>query len=77
MSNFLRLANMVINKNYIQHIVINNDKLVIHLFSNKMKGNLILGGGTIKSYNTEIEVCKTKQFSDYKIVTEWINDELK
>ncbi len=78
MSRFLKLTNIIINKNFIQHIDnINKDKLVIHLMTNKMNCFLILGGGSFESYNTEVELCKTKNLSDYKIVTDWIDNELK
>jgi hypothetical protein len=42
-----------------------------------MDGIFFLGGGAFESYNTEIEVCKTKHLSDYKTVTDWIDNELK
>ena len=79
MSRFLKLTNIIINTNFIQHIDnnINKDKLVIHLMTNKMNCFFILGGGLSKSYNTEVEVYKTKNLSDYKIVTDWIDNELK
>jgi len=68
MSRFLKLTNIIINKNFIQHIDnINKDKFVIHLMTNKMNCS--------KSYNTEVEVCKTKNLSDYKIVTDWLDNE--
>lgn len=78
MSRFLKLTNIIINKNFIQHINnINKDKIVIHLMTNKMNCFFILGGGSFESYNTEVELCKTKNLSDYKIVTDWIDNELK
>lgn len=33
--------------------------------------------GGFNSYNAEVEVCKTKHLNDYKIVTDWIDKELK
>ena len=77
MSKFLKLTNIIINKNLIQHIDINKDKFLIHLMSNKTDGIIIFGGGSSQSYNTEVEVCKTKHLSDYKKVTDWIDNELK
>jgi hypothetical protein len=44
---------------------------------NKMDGLFLFGGGVYESYNTELEVCKIKHLSDYKIVTDWIDNELK
>lgn len=77
MSKFLKLTNIIINKNLIHHIDINKDKFLIHLMSNKTDGIIIFSGGTFHSYNTEVEVCKTKNLSDYKKVTDWIDNELK
>jgi hypothetical protein len=30
--------------------------------------------GTITSYNSEIEVCKTEHPSDYKKISDWIDN---
>ena len=77
MSRFLKLGKTIINKKYIQHIEINNDNYVIHLMANKIDQFLICGSGGFTASNTEFEVCKTKNSSDYKIVTDWINNEIK
>jgi len=77
MSRFIRLTNIIINKNFIHHIEINKDKFIIHLMTNKMDGLFAFGGGASESYNTEFEVCKTKHSIDYKIVTDWIDNDLK
>lgn len=77
MCRFLKLTNIIINKNVIQHIDINKDNFIIHLMTNKMDGLILFGGGASRSYNTEVEVCKIKHFSDYKTVTDWIDNELK
>ena len=77
MSRFLKLTNIIINKNVIQHIDINKDKFIIHLMTNKTDGFFIFGGGSSHSYNTEVEVCKTKHLSDYNTVTDWIDNKLK
>ena len=77
MSRFLKLTNIIINKNVIHHIHINKDKFIIHLMTNKMDGLFLFGGGTYQSYNTEIEVCKTENLGDYKTVAELIDNELK
>jgi len=73
----MRLTNKIINKNVIHHIDINKDKFIIHFMTNKMDSIFIFGGGASTSYNTELEVCKTKHSIDYKTVTEWINNDLK
>lgn len=78
MSKFLKLTNIIINKNVIQSIDINKDKFIIHLMTNKTNGVLIFAiGGLSYSYNTKVEVCKTKNLSDYETVTDWIDNELK
>ena len=77
MSRFLKLGKTIINKKYIQHIEINNDNYVIHLMANKIDGVLLFSSGSLKASNTNFDVCKTKNLSDYKIVTDWINNEMK
>lgn len=77
MSRFLKLTNTIINKNIIHHIEINKDNFIIHLMTNKTDGFIIFGGGSSSSYNTNMEVCKIKHASDYKTVTDWINNDLK
>jgi hypothetical protein len=76
MSRFLKLTKIIINKNLIQHIDINKDKFIVHLMMNKTDGLFLFGGGASRSYNTELEVCKIKHLRDYKIVTDWIDNEL-
>lgn len=77
MSRFLKLSNIIINKKYIQTIDINKDKLVMHIMSNKTNGFFMFGGGWIDSYNNEVVLCKIKNYSDYKVVSDWIDNELK
>ena len=77
MSRFLKLTNIIINKNYIQNISINKDKFILHILSNNFDGVVMFGSGTFETRDTKIEVCKTKNFSDYKIVTDRIDDGLK
>ena len=77
MSTFLKLTTKIINKNFIHHIAINKDTFIIHLISNHTDGFVIFGGGGFNSYNTNIEICKITNLSDYKTVTDWIDNELK
>jgi hypothetical protein len=77
MSTFLKLTNIIINKNVIQSIDINKDKFLIRLMTNNTNGILIFGIGLSHSHNTEVEVCKTKILSDYKTVSDWIDNEFK
>ena len=45
--------------------------------TNKMDGSFLFGGGMTASYNTELEVCKTKHLIDYKTLTYWIDNDLR
>jgi hypothetical protein len=76
MSKFIKLTNYMINTNYIHHIVIKPNKYNIHVMSNKFDGLQwrvwASGNGNIYSYNSEFEICKTKNANDYKIVSDWI-----
>ena len=76
MSKFIKLTNLIININYIQSIVIKPNKYCINVASNKFDGSKWsvagFGMGTISSYNSVIELCKTQNSSDYKIVSDWI-----
>jgi len=78
MSKFIKLKNLIININHIHSIVIKPNKYCIHLVSNKFDGlnwNVFgFGIGTITSHNFEIEVCETKNLSDYKILSVFILD---
>jgi hypothetical protein len=78
MSKFLKLTNYIININYINTIVIKPNKYCIYIMSNKFDGsNFSVAGfgiGNISSHNYEIEVCETKHSSDYKIVSDFIDN---
>ena len=77
MSKFIKLTNLI-NINYIQSIVIKPNKYYIHVESNKFDGLKWriagFGIGTISSHNSEIEVYETQHSSDYKIVSDSINN---
>ena len=77
MSKFLKLTNFVLNTNDIHKIIIQPNKFCIHIVSKKMDGFTWsiagLGIGNISSYTYEIDVCKTNNSDDYKIVTDWID----
>ena len=78
MSKFIKLKNLIINVNYIHSIVIEPNKYCINVMSNKFDGRSwflsgFAGMGSIYSDNYEIEVCETNDFSDYKIITDWID----
>jgi len=77
MSKFIKLTNIIVNVNYIQSIVIKPNKYYINIITNSFDGSNWSGPGfgigTISSYNYKIEVCETVNSSDYKIVSDWIN----
>jgi len=78
MSKFIKLTTLIINTNNIQSIFIKPNKYIIHIVSNKIDGSMWniagFGMGTISSYNYEIEVCETKHSSDYKTLSQWIDN---
>ena len=78
MSKFIKLKGLIININYIQSIVINPNKYFINIVTNKIDGVSwkVAGSGigNIQSYNYQVEVCETKNSSDYKIVSNWIDN---
>jgi hypothetical protein len=75
MSKFIRFTNFVLNSNDIRKILILPNKYCICIASKKLYGSSwTIGGfgtGSISSYSEEIEVCKTKDPIDYKIVSDW------
>lgn len=77
MPRFLKLTHCLINANHIQSIIIEPNKYLIQIMSNKIHGSgWILagsGGGNISSHNSELKVCKTEHPNDYKIVSDWID----
>lgn len=70
MYRFLKLTDIIINTNAIQHICINKDKYIIHLMPNKIDGFFIS-----YLYHTQVQVCKTNVI-DYNKVTDWIDNKL-
>jgi hypothetical protein len=78
MSKFLKLTKILLNTNDIHKIVIQPNKYCIHIVSKNINGfTWGIGGfglGNISSYTSEIEVCKTNNSTDYKIVTDWIDN---
>ena len=78
MSKFIKLKNLIININYIQTIVIKPNKYYINVVSNKFYGSTwsspVIGVGNVSSYNSEIEVCESENSSDYKKISDWIDN---
>jgi len=77
MPKFIKLTNLMLNTNDIHKIVIKPNKYFIHIVGKKLDGfNWSIGAfglGNISSYTSEIEICETKDSSDYKILSHWIN----
>jgi hypothetical protein len=78
MSRFLKLTNIVFNANDIHKIVIEPNKYCIYIVSKQLEGlSVSFGGfgyGNINSITNTFEVCQTKHSTDYKIVSDWINN---
>jgi hypothetical protein len=78
MRKFLRLTNFALNINDINIIYIKPNKYHIFFTSKKVDGFgwLIAGFGfnSISSKVDEVEVCETEHPKDYKIVTNWLNE---
>lgn len=78
MPRFIRLSNFLFNTNDIQKIIITPNKYCIHVVGKEINGYTFnfagFGIGNIHSYTSEIEVCKTKHYMDYKTVTDWMNE---
>ncbi len=76
MPKFIKLTNFIINTNYIYSIVKKPNKYYIHLMSNRFDGYYVgvFGFGNISSFDPEIEVCEIKHSSDYKIISDWIDN---
>jgi hypothetical protein len=77
MPKFIRLSTFLLNTNAIQKITITPNKYCIYVVGKQINGLTFnvagFGVGNLHTYTGEIEVCKTKHLTDYKIVTDWIN----
>lgn len=77
MSKFIRFTNFILNANDIHKIVIHPNKYCFHIATKQINGfNWSIGWfglGNISSYNYEFDVCETTHSNDYKIVSDWIN----
>lgn len=74
MLSFIKFTSLILNVNYIQSIVIKPNKYYINLVANNYQGSKLFGTGNVSSYNSKIEVCETKNSVDYKILSDWINN---
>ena len=77
MARFLKLTTMLLNTNDIHKIMINLNKYVIHIESKKFEGimGFIIPFGAARQISNaeELEVCETKNPTDYKMISEWID----
>jgi hypothetical protein len=69
---FLRLTTCVINPLHIVHIAISPTSYRIHMTPQKTSGIFLFSSGSLASHPHTIEVCKTKQLSDYDAVTRFL-----
>ena len=75
MSNFIKLTSIIINTKTIKNININikNSSYCINLTHQKLDGFMIFSSGYFTSIDYKIDICKTKDPQDYKIISDWIN----
>ncbi len=77
MSRFLRLTNYLINVNQIRKIDIKPNEYKIHLMPDKFSGMILAGSGSFTSGGEFYTVSEKEHILDYKIVTDWIENEQK
>jgi hypothetical protein len=75
MSRFLRLTNMLLNVNQIRLIEISPDKYTIRMNSHHINGIVLFGSGWFDSYNHNFDCCKKEHSKDYKIISDWLEQE--
>ena len=73
-SRFLRLTNYLINVNQIRKIDIKPNEYKIHLVPYEISGIILAGSGSFKSTVEFYRVSENEHILDYKIVTDWINN---
>lgn len=72
MKPFLQLTSRVINASHIVQIVTTPTSYCIHLTAQNTSGIFLFSSGSLASHPYTIEICKTKQASDYDAVTRFI-----
>ena len=72
MRHFIHLTNTVINKWHIIKVIKKPNKYCIHLNHLQIEGFAILGSGGVECQMNVIEICETRDPTDYKKITEWI-----
>ena len=76
MSTFIRLTNIILNKNYIQSIVLKQDLYIINVISNRFNGLHMFGCGEMGTHNSEIKISKINEPDDYKIICDLIKNDM-
>ena len=70
---FLRLTKMLINPAAIRTITMTDTKYTIHFMSERSTGVLLFSSGSMGSRSVEINIDKTENPSDYRIMQCWIS----
>lgn len=77
MSRFIKLTNFLLNINDIHKIVIKPNKYDIHIITRGTNGSTWnitgFGLGTFYPNTNIIDICKTENPTDYKILSDWID----
>jgi hypothetical protein len=72
MKAFLQLTTRVINASHIVQIVTTPTSYCIHMTTQRTSGVFLFSSGSLSSYPDTIQICKTKQASDYDAVTRFL-----
>jgi hypothetical protein len=73
-SRFLRLTTLLINVNQIRKIDMPPGAYKIYLIPSELQGITLLGSGYLTSQSELYTVTEKDHILDYKIVTDWINN---
>jgi hypothetical protein len=73
-SRFLRLTNFLVNVNQIRRIEIHPGAYKIQLIPSELSGFTLVGSGFFQSSVESYTVSEKDHINDYKIVTEWIQN---
>jgi hypothetical protein len=76
-SKFIKLSHMILNTNYINKILIYQNFYYVYLNRQELSGVMIMGNGGVDSKDEEIRICAKKQSKDYKIISDWIDNDFK
>ena len=73
-SRFLRITHCLINVNQIRRIDINPGVYKIHLIPTELSGFTLVGSGTFQSSAETYTVIEKDNTIDYKLISDWINN---